>query len=83
MLAEAQLDWGEMKGQRGSLTQRQLKANAFNAANLRGFEEEAPVSSVVLCGNFLALKFVWENDGFPIITYGDVIHCAGSHAVEI
>lgn len=72
-----------MKGQRGSLTRSQLKANAFNAANLRGFEEEALVSSVVLCGKFLALKFVWENYEFPIITYGDVIHCAGPHAVEI
>lgn len=72
-----------MKGQRESLTQSQLKENAFNAADLRSFEEGALVSSVVLCGNFLALKFVWENDEFPIITYGDVIHCAGSHAVEI
>lgn len=71
-----------MKGQRGSWTQSQLKASAFNAARLRCFEE-ALVSSVVLRGNFLALKFVWENYEFPIITYGDVIHCAASHAVEI
>lgn len=58
VLTETQLDWGEMKGQRGSLTHSQLKANAFNAAYLRSFEEKALVSSVVLCGNFLALKFM-------------------------
>lgn len=66
MLTETQLDWEEMKGRRGSLTHSQLKVNAFNAAYLGSFEEKALVSSVVLCGNFLALKFAKENYGLPL-----------------
>jgi len=34
VLTETQLDWGEMKGQRGNLTHSQLKAKPFNAAYL-------------------------------------------------